>query len=78
MESEFPMDGHVLNLFLTVLFSSIGLGYFVYGKRQRAGPSLAAGLFLMIYPYFVSSTLGIIAVGLALMAGPFLAKRMGW
>jgi hypothetical protein len=72
------MDSDVLNLFLIVLFSAIGLGYFVYGKRQREGLSLIAGLLLMIYPYFISGTLGIVAVGLALMAGPFIAKRMGW
>lgn len=72
------MDTDVLNLFLIVLFSAIGLGYFVYGKRQREGPALIAGLLLMIYPYFISGTLAIVAVGLALMGGPFIAKRMGW
>ncbi|HET6466222.1 MAG TPA: hypothetical protein VFH55_11485 [Nitrospiria bacterium] len=72
------MNNEVLNLFLIVLFSTIGLGYFVYGKRQREGPALIAGLLLMIYPYFISSTLGLVGAGLALIAGPFLAKRMGW
>jgi len=72
------MNNEVLNLFLIVLFSAIGLGYFVYGKRQREGPALIAGLLLMIYPYFISSTLGLVGAGLALIAGPFLAKRMGW
>ena len=72
------MDFDVLNLFLIVLFSAVGLGYFIYGKRQRQAPSLLAGLLLMIYPYFISGTFPIIVVGLLLMAGPFVAKRMGW
>ncbi|HUK57160.1 MAG TPA: amino acid transport protein [Nitrospiria bacterium] len=72
------MEFDTLNLFLNVLFSAIGLGYFVYGKRQRQGPALLAGLLLMIYPYFVSNTLGIVGAGLTLIAAPFLAKRMGW
>jgi hypothetical protein len=71
------MDSNVLNLFLIVWFSAVGMGYFAYGKRQRNGIALIAGLLLMIYPYFISSTLGIVGVGLALMAGPFIAKRMG-
>ena len=72
------MDPEVLNLYLIVWFSAAGLGYFIYGKRQRHAPSLLAGLLLMFYPYFISGTIGITAVGLLLMIGPFIAKRMGW
>ena len=72
------MDRDVLNLFLIVLFGAVGLGYFIYGKRQRNGIALIAGLLLMLYPYFISNTVGLIAVGLVLMAGPLVAKRMGW
>ena len=54
-----------------LLFSSIGLGYFIYGKKQRAVVPLVCGLVLMIYPYFVSSTLLLIAIGAALMIVPY-------
>ncbi len=53
-----------------VLFSSIGLGYFVYGRKQRAPVAWACGLLLMAYPYFFDSSAAIVAVGLALMAVP--------
>jgi hypothetical protein len=33
-----------------LLFGSIGLGYFIYGKRQRAVVPLVCGLALMIFP----------------------------
>jgi len=72
------MDTDVLNLFLIIFFSAAGLGYFVYGKRQKQASALLAGLLLMIYPYFTSGTVGIVAVGLLLMAGPFIARRIGW
>jgi hypothetical protein len=72
------MEFDYLNLFLILFFSAAGLGYFVYGKRQKQASALLAGLLLMIYPYFISGTVGIIAVGLLLMAGPLIAKRMGW
>ena len=65
------------NLFLIVMFSAIGFGYFTYGRKQREGLSLAIGVVLMLYPYFVSSTSGLIAVGIILMAIPFVVKRIG-
>jgi hypothetical protein len=65
------------NLFLIVIFSAIGFGYFIYGKRQREGMPLVAGILLMLYPYFVSSTLGLIVVGIMIMAVPFAIKRIG-
>jgi hypothetical protein len=63
------------NLFIIVFFSAVGLGYFVYGKRQRKGSALIAGLLLMVYPYFISGTLLLVLVGLLLMAGPFAVRR---
>jgi hypothetical protein len=42
-------------LLASTLIGSVGLGLFVYGKRQRRGPHLAAGILLMVYPYFVPS-----------------------
>jgi hypothetical protein len=72
------MEFNVLNLSLAVLFGAIGFGYFIYGKRQRQGPALIAGLLLMLYPYVIYGTWSLIAVGLILMAAPFVAKRMGW
>ena len=40
-----------------LLFGSIGVGFFVYGKRQRMVVPLLCGLALMVYPYFVAGTL---------------------
>ena len=47
------MDTETMNLLLIVLFSAIGFGYFIYGKRQQEGVPLFSGLLLMIYPYFI-------------------------
>ncbi len=71
------MDIEALNLFLIVLFSAIGFGYFLYGKKQREGMYWIAGVLLMLYPYLVSSALALVIVGLLLMASPFIVKRIG-
>jgi hypothetical protein len=57
-----------------VLFSSIGLGYFIYGKRQGAPIPLASGVALMVFPYFVSNSWAMVLVGAALMAVPYFVR----
>lgn len=57
-----------------LLFGSIGLGFFVYGRRQRVVVPLVCGLALMIFPYFVSNTILLVVLGLALMAIPYFVR----
>lgn len=57
-----------------LLFSSIGLGFFIYGKKQKAVVPLICGLALMIYPYFVSSTFPLVSIGAVLMAIPYFVR----
>ena len=57
-----------------ILFSSIGLGYFVYGKKQSSMIPLLSGLLLMVVPYFISGTLLLVLVGAALVAAPWFIK----
>ena len=57
-----------------VLFSSIGLGLFLYGKKQRKVVPLTCGLALMIYPYFVSGRVLLVAAGAVLTAIPYFVR----
>lgn len=61
-------------LLWSLLFSSIGLGFFVYGKKQKAVVPLLSGLGLMIYPYFVSNPLLLVAIGVALAMLPYFVR----
>lgn len=62
------------SLFWGLLFGSVGLGYFLYGKNQKALVPALCGIMLMIFPYFVSSTLLMVVVGLGLMAIPYFVR----
>jgi hypothetical protein len=53
-----------------VLFSSVGLGYLIYGRKQKHKVAFYTGICLMAYPYFVSDLLLMIVVGLLLVAAP--------
>jgi len=62
------------SLYWGIFFSAFGLGYFVYGRKQKAVVPLACGLALMVYPYFVTHAIALPAIGFALIAIPWLLK----
>ena len=57
-----------------LLFGSAGLGFFLYGKKQQAVVPLFCGLALMVFPYFVSNTILLVAIGFALIALPYFVR----
>ena len=57
-----------------LLFGSIGLGFFVYGRRQKTVVPLVCGIALMVFPYFVSNTVLLVALGLVLIAVPYFVR----
>jgi hypothetical protein len=57
-----------------LLFGSIGLAFFIYGKRQRKVVPLICGLILMIFPYFVSNTILLVVLGGVLVALPYFLR----
>ncbi|MCH7380306.1 MULTISPECIES: hypothetical protein [Acinetobacter] len=61
-------------LFLGVIFSSIGLGYFMYGKKQKMTVPLVCGLILMLFTYFIDSTAMISIIGVALSIVPYFLR----
>jgi hypothetical protein len=57
-----------------LLFGSIGLGYFIYGRKQQAVVPLLCGIALMVFPYFVSNALLLAGIGAALAAIPYFFR----
>jgi hypothetical protein len=57
-----------------VLFGSVGLGYFVYGKKHRVAVPLVCGLVLMLLPYFVSGAWLLVVLGIAIAAVPYFVR----
>ena len=61
-------------LLWSVLFGSVGLGFFMYGKKQQAVVPLLCGLGLMTFPYFVTNSILLVAIGVALIVLPFFLR----
>ena len=65
-------------LFLSIALSSIGLGLFLYGKKQTRIPQLIGGILLMGYPFFVSNLWLMSGIGVALLVLVWVAVRLGY
>ena len=66
--------GSEASLLLGVVFGAVGLAYFVYGKKQQRFVPLLCGIGLMVFPYFMSNTVLLVVVGLALSAIPYFFR----
>ena len=65
-------------LFLSLIPGGAGFVLLVYGKKQGRWPHLVAGLAFMAYPYFATSVVSLIAVGVGLAVALYVAVRSGW
>jgi len=57
-----------------LVFGSIGLGYFVYGKRQKSAVPMVCGIGLMLFPYVVSNPIMLVIIGALLAALPYFIR----
>ena len=64
----------VTQLFCSIFLSAVGLGYLVYGKRQRRAVPLVCGLGLMLFPYFIASWILLLCLGLVLIVLPLVIR----
>jgi hypothetical protein len=66
------------SLVASFFVSSIGFVLFMYGKKMSRLPQLAVGLVLMVYPYFISSVLPMLAVAVVLLGLMWFALKRGF
>lgn len=58
-----------------IIFGSIGLGYSVYGRKQRHLLATLCGLGLIVLPYLLHPLWVLIAVCTVLCAAPIVIRR---
>lgn len=61
-------------LIWSMLFGSIGLGFFLYGKKQRSVVPFAVGVALFVFPYFMPNLFVMLVVGTVICAVPFFVR----
>ncbi len=63
------------SLMFSVFFGSIGVGYFIYGKKQRKLVPWIAGMGLCVFPYVVSGLTAMAITGTLLTVTPWFLKE---
>ena len=62
-------------LFAAIVFGIIGITYVRLGKKNAEFSTAFAGIALMAFPYFVSNTLHIVLIGIALCFAPSFIRK---
>ena len=57
-----------------MLFGAVGLGFFAYGRKQKAVVPLFTGVALFIFPYFISNVYMLVIVGVVLVVLPYFVR----
>ncbi len=69
------MDFNLSTLLASLIWGSIGLGFLIYGKKQRALVPLIGGVALIGLTYFISSPLTMSLAAIAVIAGIYFLTR---
>ncbi|MCE5249769.1 hypothetical protein LLG96_06065 [bacterium] len=63
-------------LFSAIVWGAVGLGFFIYGKKQKSAIPLIGGIVLMGITYLVKDSLNMALVSLAIIAGMYGLKKI--
>ncbi|NOS78844.1 MAG: hypothetical protein HOP35_12950 [Nitrospira sp.] len=66
--------GSTAVLMWSMLFGSVGVGFFIYGRKQKAVVPLCVGVALCVFPYFIANVYMLVLVGTVLMAIPYFVR----
>ena len=61
-------------LFAALFFGAVGIGYFIYGKKQQRFVALISGITLCVVPYFIHGIIPLVLVGLVFTVLPFVIR----
>lgn len=62
------------NIMAMTIFGAVGFVAFMYGKKNANLKPTLIGIVLMVYPYFISNTILLYAVGAALCLALYLFR----
>ena len=65
-------------LFASLIWGSVGMGYFIYGKKQASWAAMVGGVVMMAGSYFVGSALLMSVLSVAVIAGVYFLLKQGY
>ena len=70
------LDAHFL--FASLIWGSVGLGYFIYGKKQGSWVPMVGGILMIAVSYVIASALVMSLVALALIFAVYFLLKQGF
>jgi hypothetical protein len=65
-------------LFASLVWGSVGFGYFIYGKKQGSWPPMIGGVIMMGSSYFVGSALLMSLISVGIIVAVYVLLRRGY
>ena len=65
-------------LFASLFWGSVGVGYFIYGKRQQSMIAMAGGILMIIASYLIGSALIMSLVSVAIIVAVYWLVKQGY
>ena len=65
-------------LFASLIWGSVGFGYFIYGKKQASWVAMVGGALMMAASYFVGSALLMSLICLGLIVAVYVLLKQGY
>jgi len=65
-------------LFASLIWGSVGMGYFIYGKKQASWLAMIGGVLMMAASYLVGSALLMSLVCLGIMGAVYFLLKQGY
>jgi hypothetical protein len=75
LEHLLPLKLDASYLLVSMLWSSIGVGYWIYGKKQRTAPPLVGGVALIAISWLISSAFWMSVAAIGIMVGVYYWSR---
>ncbi len=65
-------------IFASLVWGTIGVAYFVYGKKQASWPAMAGGVLMVATAYFAASVWVMSAISVATIVTVYLLLKRGY
>ena len=65
-------------LFASLVWGSVGVGYFIYGKKQQSLSPMVGGILMIIASYFIGSALLMYLVCIVVIVAAYGLLKRGY
>jgi hypothetical protein len=65
-------------LFASLIWGSVGVGYFIYGKKQRSSVPMIGGIVIIAVSYLIGSALLMSLLSIGIILGIYVLWKRGY